>query len=187
MLIDLKQTRKSSGVRPPNFNPPLHFQSGASSQNDSTHHHTHGHKHCVGLLCDDTCTCTPLWKYLGWVDVGWSLICVPFANWSFSPNWFWIGFKIHCTVEPRYNEVLGTMKINLLYQVSHYIRVKKQRNIKSWDQQNYLVIRGFVISDLFITRFHCIVISWLYFLCRCLCRCITFLCEHIMQMCIHRL
>ena len=49
----------------------------------------------------------------------------------------------HYTVEPRYNEVLGTMKITLLYQVSHYIRVKKQRNIKSWDQQNDLVIRGF--------------------------------------------
>ena len=47
------------------------------------------------------------------------------------------------TVEPLYNEVLGTMKITLLYQVSHYIRVKKQRNIKSWDQQNCLVIRGF--------------------------------------------
>ena len=37
------------------------------------------------------------------------------------------------TVEPHYNEVLGTMKITLLYQVSHNIRVKKQRNIKSWD------------------------------------------------------
>ena len=47
------------------------------------------------------------------------------------------------TVEPRYNEVLGTMKITLFYQVSHYIRVKKQRNIKSWDQQNDLVITGF--------------------------------------------
>ena len=47
------------------------------------------------------------------------------------------------TVEPRYNEVIGTMKIPLLYQVSHYIRVKKQRNIKNWVQQNYLVIRGF--------------------------------------------
>ena len=36
------------------------------------------------------------------------------------------------------------MKITLLYQVSHYIRVKKQRiYIKSRDQQNYLVIRGF--------------------------------------------
>ena len=37
------------------------------------------------------------------------------------------------------------MKITLLYQVSHYIRVKKLRNTKSWDQQNYLVIniRGF--------------------------------------------
>ena len=49
--------------------------------------------------------------------------------------------KRSSTVEPLYNEVLGTMKITLLYQVSHYIRVKK--NIKSWDQQNYLVIRGF--------------------------------------------
>ena len=52
-------------------------------------------------------------------------------------------YKNTCTVEPLYNEVLGTMKITLLYQVSHYIRVKKQRNIKNWDQQNYLVIRGF--------------------------------------------
>ena len=47
------------------------------------------------------------------------------------------------TVEPRYNEVFGTMKITLLYQFSHYIRVKQQRNIKSWDQKNDLVIRGF--------------------------------------------
>ena len=53
-----------------------------------------------------------------------------------------IAFFLLYTVEPLYNEVLGTMKITLLYQVSHYIRVKKQRNIKSWDQQNYLVIRG---------------------------------------------
>ena len=30
------------------------------------------------------------------------------------------------TVETRYNEVLGTMKITLLYQVSH-IRVKKNK------------------------------------------------------------
>ena len=35
------------------------------------------------------------------------------------------------------------MKITLLYQVSHYIRVKKQRNIKRGDQQSHLVIRGF--------------------------------------------
>ena len=45
-------------------------------------------------------------------------------------------------MEPRYNEVLGTMKISLLYQAFH-IRIEKQRNIKIWDQQNYLVIRGF--------------------------------------------
>ena len=49
----------------------------------------------------------------------------------------------HCIVEPHYNKVLGTTTITLLYEVSHYIRVKKQRNIKSWDQQDYLVIRGF--------------------------------------------
>ena len=35
-----------------------------------------------------------------------------------------------CTVEPLYNEVLGTMKITLLYQVSHYIRVKKTKKYK---------------------------------------------------------
>ena len=41
-----------------------------------------------------------------------------------------------------YNEVLGTMNITLLYQV--IIRVKKTtKNIKSWDQKNYLVIKGF--------------------------------------------
>ena len=74
-----------------------------------------------------------------------------------SPRYFkfCVLYIINYTVEPRYNEVLGTMKITLLYQVSH-IRVKQRRNIKSWDQQNYLVIRGFCyISDLFITRFHC--------------------------------
>ena len=62
---------------------------------------------------------------------------VPFS----SPTCFWRSVPI--TVEPCYNEVLWTLKITLLYQVSHYIRAKKQRNIKSWDQQNYLVIRGF--------------------------------------------
>ena len=34
------------------------------------------------------------------------------------------------TVEPRYNEVLGTVKITLLYPVSHYIRVKKTKKYK---------------------------------------------------------
>ena len=36
-----------------------------------------------------------------------------------------------------FNEDLGTMKITLLYQT----RVKELRNVKSWDQQNDLVIR----------------------------------------------
>ena len=30
-------------------------------------------------------------------------------------------------MEPRYNEDLGTMEIALLYQVSPYIRVKKEK------------------------------------------------------------
>ena len=34
------------------------------------------------------------------------------------------------TVEPHYNEVLGTMKITLLYRVSHSIRVKKTKKYK---------------------------------------------------------
>ena len=62
----------------------------------------------------------------------------------------WISLKMEnssmqldYTVEPLYNEDRGTMKITLLYQVSCYIRVKKQRNIKNWDQRNYLVITGF--------------------------------------------
>ena len=40
------------------------------------------------------------------------------------------GLENECTVEPRYNEVLGTMKITLLFQVSHYIRVKKTKKYK---------------------------------------------------------
>ena len=44
------------------------------------------------------------------------------------------------TVEPHYNEVL-TMKITLLYQVSHYIRVKKHSKLsKSWDQQSITLL-----------------------------------------------
>ena len=39
-------------------------------------------------------------------------------------------FEMKDTVEPLYNEVLGTMKITLLYQVSHYIRVKKHKKYK---------------------------------------------------------
>ena len=34
-----------------------------------------------------------------------------------------------CTVEPHYNEDLGTMKITLLYQVFHYIRVYYKNKI----------------------------------------------------------
>ena len=37
---------------------------------------------------------------------------------------FW--FLANNTVEPRYNEVLGTMKITMFYQVSCYIRVKNK-------------------------------------------------------------
>ena len=54
-----------------------------------------------------------------------------------------LALMISYTVEPHYSEDLGTMKITLLYQVSHYIRVERQRNIKSLGQENDLVIRGF--------------------------------------------
>ena len=40
-------------------------------------------------------------------------------------------YFVVCTVEPLYNEVLGTMKMTLLYQ---------GKKTKSWDQQNNLVI-----------------------------------------------
>ena len=33
---------------------------------------------------------------------------------------------ISITVEPHYNEDLGTMKIIMFYQISHYIMVKKK-------------------------------------------------------------
>ena len=68
-------------------------------------------------------------------------------------------FPVLSTLKPRYNEVTGTMKITLLHQVSHYKHCKgrKTKKYKEQDQKNYLVIReeGFVISDLFIRRFHC--------------------------------
>ena len=49
-------------------------------------------------------------------------------HYSIVPCWFlsWISIKRQFTVEPLYNKVLGTMKITLLYQVSHYIRVKNK-------------------------------------------------------------
>ena len=58
------------------------------------------------------------------------------------------------TVEPCYNEVLGTMKITLLYQVSHYIRVKKPKKYKELDQQNYLVITGFCYKEVPLYSFN---------------------------------
>ena len=63
-----------------------------------------------------------------------------------------VGPLQHITVEPCYNKDLWTMKTTLLYQVSHYIRINKYiKNIKSWDPQNFLVIRGFCyIQPLFI-------------------------------------
>ena len=84
--------------------------------------------------------CLNLAPHLNATEQGWMLSVTSAGHWTFLDKFLQ---ESYCTVEPLYNEVLGTMKITLLYQVSHYIRVKKQRNIKSWDQQNYLVIRGF--------------------------------------------
>ena len=60
------------------------------------------------------------------------------------------------TVKPRYNEDLGTMKITLLQQVSCYNRVKTKKYKELGTSKITLLQEGFVISDLFITRFHCI-------------------------------
>ena len=50
--------------------------------------------------------------------------------------------SLQATVEPHYNDI-GTMNITLfIYQASRYIRVKK-KNIKNWDQQDHLVLKGF--------------------------------------------
>ena len=49
-----------------------------------------------------------------------------------------------CTVEPRYTtRSFGTMKKYLIISDLSLYQCKKQRNVKNWDQQNYLVIRWF--------------------------------------------
>ena len=47
------------------------------------------------------------------------------------------------TVGPRCGEVLGAMRVALLYRVSHCVRVKGQRGIGGWGRQDYLVMGGF--------------------------------------------
>ena len=49
---------------------------------------------------------------------------------------------------------LGPWKLScyLFYLVSHYIRLKKKRNIKSWTSKITLLEQGFVISDIFILK-----------------------------------
>ena len=52
-----------------------------------------------------------------------------------------------CTVEPRYNNGPWDHENLLLlirFQFIGFIRVKKQRNIKSWDQQNIPCYKRFV-------------------------------------------
>ena len=50
---------------------------------------------------------------------------------------------------------LGPWKLHCLSGFLLY-QGKKLRNVKSWDQQDYLVMGFFFLSDPFITRFHCI-------------------------------
>ena len=62
------------------------------------------------------------------------------------------------TVEPRYNEVLGTMESYLvMITVSHYIGIKKIKKYKELVTSKITcVITGFCyIKTYFITRFHC--------------------------------
>ena len=61
-----------------------------------------------------------------------------------------------CTVEPLITRSLGPWNYLVISGFSLY----QGKSIKSWDQQNYLVIEDFVISDLVITRFHCTICHW---------------------------
>ena len=56
----------------------------------------------------------------------WSFTVSP-TQWHFSWSSHYSKRQQGITVEPRYNEVLGTMKYTLLYQVSHNIRVKLEK------------------------------------------------------------
>ena len=69
-------------------------------------------------------------------------------------HWWCYELWIHCTVDSRYNKLLGPSEITLLYKKIIYPSCKNnkiQRNFELWDQQNY-----FVISVFFVTRVHCI-------------------------------
>ena len=59
------------------------------------------------------------------------------------------------TVEPHYNEVLGTMKITLFYQVYHYIRVKKTKKYKELGPAKLPRYKRILLYP--ITRFHCML------------------------------
>ena len=56
-------------------------------------------------------------------------------------------------MEPHYNEVLGTMKITLLYQVSHRVKKKKSKELGLAKLLCYNRVLLYLTS---ITRFHCI-------------------------------
>ena len=63
------------------------------------------------------------------------------------------------TVKPLYNEDLGTLKITLLYQVSH-IRVKKTKKYKELGPAKLPCYnRVLLYIRPFITRFHCMSIT----------------------------
>ena len=87
----------------------------------------------------------------------WAFVCMPRAYYV----WFYecVYKCITYTVEPRYNKVLGglgAMKIPLLYQVSHYIRVKQQRHKELGPAKLPCYKRVLLYMYLFnITRFHC--------------------------------
>ena len=75
---------------------------------------------------------------------------------SYMPN-LWADYQkktyFHRTVEPHYNEVLGTMKITLLYQGN---KTKKYKELGPAKLPCYKRVMLHCISDLFIMRFHCI-------------------------------
>ena len=67
-------------------------------------------------------------------------------------------FKVRVMMgEFQNNEILGTMKFCLLYQIiCCYISSLKTKQLFHLDRRTVCHIRYFVISDLFIPSFHCI-------------------------------
>ena len=81
-------------------------------------------------------------------------------------NFFSVILPFTCTGKTQYNEVLGTITFCLLYQIFCYIIIFKQCKTKQivslGPEKTVCYIRYFVISNLFISSFHCIYSDYMH-------------------------